>query len=81
MVSQGYAMQRCMIAASSRGELPPKYNGGLFTVGHDMAEGTHSTKEDHDPDWRAWGDAHWNQNERLLYWPLVTTGDYDLLKP
>jgi hypothetical protein len=80
-VSQGYAMQRYMIAASSRGELPPKFNGGLFTVGHDMAEGARSTKEDHDPDWRAWGDAYWNQNERLIYWPLVTTGDYDLLKP
>ena len=32
-VSQGYAMQRWMLAGSSRGEQPAKFNGGLFTVG------------------------------------------------
>jgi hypothetical protein len=80
-VSQGYIVQRYMVAASSRGEIPPKYNGGLFTVGHDLSTGTKQTKELHDPDYRAWGDCYWNQNNRLLYWPLIATGDLDLLKP
>jgi alpha-L-fucosidase 2 len=80
-VTQGYVIQRYMMAASSRGELPVKFNGGLFTVGHDMAEDAPSTAADHDPDYRAWGNSFWNQNIRLLYWPLVTTGDFDLLKP
>lgn len=31
--------------------------------------------------YRAWRDCYWNQNNRLLYWPLVATGDEDLLKP
>jgi alpha-L-fucosidase 2 len=80
-VSQGYIMQRYMMATSSRGKYPVKFNGGLFTVGHDMPDDKESTNADHNPDFRAWGSSYWNQNNRLLYWPLIMTGDYDLLKP
>lgn len=80
-VSQGYAMQRYMMACSSRGPQPAKFNGGLFTVGHDMPPDEDSTKENHNPDFREWGSCYWNQNNRLLYWPLITTGDEDLLQP
>jgi hypothetical protein len=80
-VSQGFIMQRYMMAASSRGAFPTKFNGGLFTVGHDMAGSGESINEDHNPDFRAWGSSYWNQNNRLLYWPLIETGDSDLLKP
>ena len=79
--SQGLAIQRYMMAASSRGALPTKFNGGLFTVGHDMQGAVESTPQDHNPDFRAWGGSYWNQNNRLLYWPLIPTGDFDLLKP
>jgi hypothetical protein len=80
-VSQGYIMQRYMMAASSRGAFPTKFNGGLFTVGHDMPDNKESTARDHSPDFREWGNSYWNQNNRLLYWPLMQTGDFDLLKP
>ncbi len=80
-VSQGYAMQRYMMATSSRGAFPAKFNGGLFTVGHDMPANGESTAQNHDPDFRKWGNNYWNQNNRLLYWPLIATGDFDLLKP
>jgi alpha-L-fucosidase 2 len=80
-VSQGFAMQRYMMAASSRGALPTKFNGGLFTVGHDMQGAIESTPQNHNPDYRAWGGSYWNQNNRLLYWPLIRTGDFDLMKP
>jgi len=80
-VSQGYILQRYMIAATSRGAYPAKYNGSLFTVGHDMPAGSLSTNASHGPDYRAWGNSYWNQNNRLLYWPLVATGDFDLLRP
>ncbi len=81
-VSQGYVMQRYMVAASSRGELPVKFNGGLFTVGHDLSDTNRDSNDrNHNPDYRAWGNSFWNQNNRLLYWPLIATGDYDLLKP
>ncbi|HVU26279.1 MAG TPA: DUF5703 domain-containing protein [Verrucomicrobiae bacterium] len=80
-VSQGYAMQRYMMACSSRDTFPTKFNGGLFTVGHDLTENWGSNNQHHDPDFRAWGNSYWNQNNRLLYWPLIATGDFDLLKP
>jgi alpha-L-fucosidase 2 len=80
-VSQGFIMQRYMMATSSRGAFPTKFNGGLFTVGHDMAGNGESNAKDHNPDFREWGSSYWNQNNRLLYWPLVATGDFDLLKP
>jgi len=80
-VSQGFAMQRYMMAISSRSTLPTKFNGGLFTVGHDMQGAVESTPGDHNPDFRAWGGSYWNQNQRLLYWPLVQTADFDLIKP
>ena len=74
-------MQRYMMACSSRGAYPTKFNGGLFTVGHDLPDHQPSNKQDHDPDYRAWDGCYWNQNNRLLYWPLIETGDFDLLKP
>jgi hypothetical protein len=80
-VSQGYAMQRYMMACSSRGAQPVKFNGGLFTVGRDISPNHDSARENHNPDFRAWGSSYWNQNNRLLYWPLIATGDFDLLKP
>jgi alpha-L-fucosidase 2 len=80
-VSQGFIMQRYMMAASSRGAFPAKFNGGLFTVGHDATGNGESNRTDHNPDFREWGSSYWNQNNRLLYWPLVATGDFDLLEP
>jgi len=80
-VSQSYAIQRYMTACAGRGAQPIKFNGSLFTVGHDLPGGASSTESNHDPDYRAWGNSFWNQNTRLIYWPLVATGDYDLLTP
>jgi len=80
-VEQGYAIQRYMMAASSRGAYPAKFNGGLFTVGHDLPDDVDSNEKEHSPDYRRWGGSYWNQNNRLLYWPLLATGDFDLIKP
>jgi alpha-L-fucosidase 2 len=80
-VSQGYAIQRFMTACAGRGAQPIKFNGSLFTVGHDLPPGVSSSAGNHDPDFRAWGACYWNQNTRLVYWPLIATGDEDLLAP
>lgn len=80
-ISQSYAIQRYMTACAGRGAQPIKFNGSLFTVGHDLREGTSSSDANHDPDYRAWGACFWNQNTRLVYWPLIATGDDDLLAP
>jgi hypothetical protein len=80
-ISKSYAMQRYMSACAGRGAQPIKFNGSLFTVGHDLPVGMGSTEADHDLDYRKWGACYWNQNTRHIYWPLITSGDYDLIKP
>ena len=80
-VSQSYAMQRFMTACAGRGAQPIKFNETAFTVGHDLPPGTGSTPANHDPDYRAWGACFWNQDTRLIYYPLIAAGDYDLLEP
>ncbi len=80
-ISQSYAMQRYMTACAGRGAQPIKFNGSLFTVGHDLPEGVSSSESNHDPDFRAWGASFWNQNTRFVYWPMIATGDQDLLAP
>ncbi len=80
-VSQSYLIQRYMTACAGRGLQPIKFNGSLFSVGHDLPPGASSTENSHDPDYRAWGNSFWNQNTRMIYWPLLATGDYDLLAP
>jgi hypothetical protein len=80
-VSQSYAIQRYLTACAGRGAQPIKFNGSLFTVGHDLPNSKSSSESDHDPDYRAWGNSFWNQNTRLIYWPLLASGDFDLLAP
>lgn len=80
-ISQSYAMQRYMTACAGRGAQPIKFNGSLFTVGHDLPGGVSSSEGNHDPDFRAWGGSFWNQNIRLIYWPLIASGDTDLMMP
>ena len=80
-VSQSYAIQRFMTACAGRGAQPIKFNGSLFSVGHDLPDGVSSMEGNHDPDYRAWGASFWNQNTRLVYWPLIAAGDDDLLAP
>ena len=70
-LSQAYQLCRFMNACAGRGAQPIKYNGSLFTVG---------TPEN--PDYRAWGGpGFWFQNERLIYWPMLAEGDFDLMQP
>lgn len=86
-VTQGYAMQRWMMAAASRGSIPAKFNGSIFTIGDISSDGDYSMtpydsgKGRTDPDYRRWGGNYWFQNERLLHWPMIAAGDQDLLQP
>lgn len=80
-VSQSYAMQRYLTACAGRGASPIKFNGSLFSVGHELADVKVFSEADHDPDYRAWGASYWNQNTRHIYWPLIASGDYDMIAP
>jgi hypothetical protein len=89
VVAQSYNVFRFLMACQSRGRVQTKFNGGLFTqqlrVKSDQrrmkatqqADGSWLTHEDD----RAWGRRFTYQNQRLLYWPLLAGGDFDLMKP
>lgn len=66
---------RYLVACCGRGEYPVKFNGGLFTADWQLPE------ESFDADYRRWGGGYWWQNTRLIYWSLLASGDYDLLRP
>jgi hypothetical protein len=70
-VTRGYILQRFMNACAGRGPQPIKFNGSIFTVG---------TPDD--PDFRRWGGpGFWFQNQRLVYWSMLASGDFDLMLP
>jgi len=75
-VTRGYTLQRWISACAGRGALAIKFNGSIFTV-----EDRNGDNVTSDPDWRAWGGDYWYQNTRLPYWPMLASGDYDLMRP
>jgi hypothetical protein len=74
---RNYNIFRYQMACNSHGEYPTKFNGGLFTVDPVLTDT--AFKKDN-ADFRAWGGGVMTaQNQRLLYWPLLKTGDYDFM--
>lgn len=79
VLNRGYILQRYVNAIGGRGELPIKFNGTtlvLDTYQHPI--GNVSGKS---ADARLWGGAYWWQNTRLVYYPMLASGDTDLLQP
>lgn len=70
-ITEGYILQRYMIACQSRGAYPVKFNGGSLTFDYKGQNG----------DFRNWGPGYWYQNCRLYYWPLTGSGDFEMKKP
>ena len=78
--ARNYTLFRYMLGCNSRGSWPTKFNGGLFTFDPEYVD----LKEEYrlSPDFRNWGGGvHTAQNQRLVYWPMLKSGDYDLLRP
>ncbi len=78
-VTNGYVLQRFMNACSGRGASPIKFNGSIFTV--EKSPGAPSETPDGDPDWRCWSGSYWFQNTRLSYWPMLASGDFEMMDP
>lgn len=77
---RNYTLFRYMLGCNSRGQWPTKFNGGLFTFDPEYVNPTAEYKLT--PDYRNWGGGvHTAQNQRLVYWPLLKSGDFDLLRP
>ena len=77
-MARNYQLMRYMLACNSRGNYPTKFNGGLFTYDPSFTDSTLKFS----PDFRNWGGGtHTAQNQRLVYWPMLKSGDFDLMKP
>jgi hypothetical protein len=65
---RNYQLFRVLLASNRTGEFPTLFNGGHFTC-------------EPNPDFRNWFDCQFMaQNQRLVYWPMLKSGDFDLLK-
>jgi hypothetical protein len=77
-VGRNYQLFRYMLGCNSSGKFPTLFNGGFFNV--DVPVYTDQIPNQ-SPDARLWGSTGFMaQNQRLLYWPLLKSGDYDVLK-
>jgi hypothetical protein len=77
-VGRNYQLMRYMLGCNAFGQFPTKFNGGLFTYDPSQTDTAYSFT----PDFRNWGGGiHTAQNQRLVYFPMIKNGDFDLLKP
>ncbi len=75
VINRGYVLQRFISACAGRGHMPIKFNGTLFTVD------AHEKEQVFDADYRRWGGPYWFQNTRLVYWPMLASGDHEMMLP
>ncbi|MDB4919577.1 DUF5703 domain-containing protein, partial [Mucilaginibacter sp.] len=77
-VGRNYQLFRYMLGCNAFGNYPTKFNGGLFTYDPVLTD----TSYKYTPDFRNWGGGLMTaQNQRLVYWPMLKSGDFDLMKP
>jgi hypothetical protein len=76
-VGRNYQLFRYMLACNAFGKWPTKFNGGLLTVDPVFTD----TSNRLTPDYRNWGGGlHTAQNQRLVYFPMIRSGDWDMLQ-
>lgn len=85
-ISRNYALFRYMLGCNAYGDYPTKFNGGLFTTDacYSVGEGhtfvTETSYQNKTPDFRMWGGGSFTaQNQRLVYWPMLKNGDFDMM--
>jgi hypothetical protein len=77
-IGRNYQLFRYMLACNANSKWPTKFNGGLFTVDPVFTD----TAMKLTPDYRNWGGGlHTMQNQRLVYFPSIKNGDWDVLQP
>ncbi|MFW9597166.1 MAG: DUF5703 domain-containing protein, partial [Paludibacter sp.] len=77
-LSRNYTLFRYMLGCNAKGQWPTRFNGGLFTFDPVYVD----TVQKFTPDYRKWtGGTFTAQNQRLVYWPMLKNGDFDLMIP
>lgn len=78
-VGRNYQLFRFMLACNATGSDPTKFNGGLFTFDPHLVNERHRGET---PDYRMWGGGTFTaQNQRLVYWPMLKSGDFAMMQP
>lgn len=76
--ARNYQLFRYMLGCNAYGQYPTKFNGGLFTYDPVVMDTTYKFT----PDFRNWGGGLITaQNQRLVYFPMIKSGDWDMLQP
>lgn len=76
-VGRNYQVFRYQLACNAYGSYPTKFNGGLFTTDPEYINKSFN----YSPDFRKWGGGSFTaQNQRLVYWPMLKSGDFDMMK-
>lgn len=76
-VGRNYQVFRYQLACNAYGSYPTKFNGGLFTTDPEYINKSFN----YSPDFRKWGGGSFTaQNQRLVYWPMLKSGDFDIMK-
>lgn len=77
-IGRNYQLFRHQLGTNANAMWPTKFNGGNFTVDPEYIDPALKLS----PDFRAWGGGEFTaQNQRLVYWPMLKSGDSDLMKP
>lgn len=75
-ITRNYTLFRYMLGCNAYGSVPTKFNGGLFTFDPCHID----DKQAFTPDYRKWGGGTMTaQNQRLVYWPMLKSGDFDMM--
>jgi len=76
-VGRNFQLFRYMLACNANGSWPTKFNGGLLTVDPVFTD----TSNRLTPDYRNWGGGLYTaQNQRLVYFPMIKNGDWDIMQ-
>jgi hypothetical protein len=77
-VARNYNLFRYQLGCNAFGKYPTKFNGGLFTFDPSLVK----EKNRGTPDHRDWGGGTMTaQNQRLVYWGMLRSGDFDMMRP
>ena len=77
-VGRNYQLFRYQLGCNAYGQWPTRFNGGLFTFDPVFV----NDKRPFTPDFRNWGGGTFTaQNQRLVYFPMLKSGDFDMMKP
>ena len=82
-VTRGYVLQRFVSACAGRGGAPIKFNGSIFTMDWHKSEKVKGVQTNSIvvADARDWGGQYWFQNTRPMYWPMLQSGDFEMMQP